>query len=106
MNARRFSVPRSEPREVLRSLMEQHGLKQSDLGDLIAQPNLSAILNGHRAISENLAKGLAQRFNVAVDVSETRGSDACQWPAIALNPASRSAIRSAGASNPMLTRIN
>jgi antitoxin component HigA of HigAB toxin-antitoxin module len=48
--------------------MDQRGLKQSDLGDLIAQPNLSAILNGHRSISRDLAKALAQRFNVSVDV--------------------------------------
>jgi HTH-type transcriptional regulator/antitoxin HigA len=63
-----FAIPRSEPREVLRYLMDQHGLKQSDLGDIIAQPNVSAILNGHRSISRDVAKALAQRFNVAVDV--------------------------------------
>ena len=67
-DAEHFGVPSSEPREVLRFLMAQHGMKQSDLGDLIAQPNLSAILNGHRAISREVAKALAQRFNVAVDV--------------------------------------
>jgi HTH-type transcriptional regulator/antitoxin HigA len=63
-----FAIPRSEPREVLRYLMDQHGLKQSDLGDIVAQPNVSAILNGHRSISRDVAKALAQRFNVAVDV--------------------------------------
>ena len=63
-----LAIPRSEPREVLRYLMDQHGLKQSDLGDLIAQRNVSAILNGHRSISRDVAKALAQRFNVAVDV--------------------------------------
>ena len=39
-----------------------------DPGDLIAQPNVSAILNGHRSISRTLAKALAQRFNVSVEV--------------------------------------
>ena len=63
-----FSIPRSEPREVLRYLMDQQGLKQSDLGEVLAQPNVSAILNGHRSISRDVAKALAQRFNVAVDV--------------------------------------
>ena len=63
-----FAIPRSEPREVLRFLLNQHGLKQSDLGDLVAQPNVSAILNGHRSISRTLAKALAQRFNVSVEV--------------------------------------
>lgn len=63
-----FAIPQSEPREVLRYLMDQRGLKQSDLGDLIAQPNLWAILSGHRSISRDLAKALAKRFDVSVAV--------------------------------------
>ncbi|MFN7641913.1 MAG: type II toxin-antitoxin system HigA family antitoxin [Burkholderiales bacterium] len=63
-----FTIPSGEPREILRFLMEQNGLKQSELSDVIAQPNLSAILNGHRAISRDVAKALARRFKVAVDV--------------------------------------
>ena len=63
-----FAIPAGEPREVLRFLMEQHGLRQSDLSDIVAQPNLSAILNGHRAISLDVAKRLAQRFAVGLDV--------------------------------------
>lgn len=63
-----FAIPAGEPRETLRFLMEQHGLRQADLADIIAQPNLSAILNGHRAISRDVAKHLAERFGVSVDV--------------------------------------
>lgn len=63
-----FAIAAAEPREVLRFLMTQHGLKQTDLADIIAQPNLSAVLNGHRAISRMVAKRLAARFSVAVDV--------------------------------------
>jgi HTH-type transcriptional regulator/antitoxin HigA len=63
-----FAIPTSEPTEVLRFLLDQNGMKHSDLSDVVAQPNLSAILNGHRAISRDLAEALAQRFKVAVDV--------------------------------------
>ena len=63
-----FTIPSGEPREILRFLLEQNGLKQSELSDVIAQPKLSAILNGHRAISRDVAKALARRFKVAVDV--------------------------------------
>lgn len=63
-----YAVPAGEPREILSYLMQSQGIKQTDLADLVAQPNLSAILNGRRAIPRELAKGLAQRFNVAVDV--------------------------------------
>lgn len=63
-----YAIPAGEPREVLRYLMQVRGIKQIDLADLVAQPNLSAILNGRRAIPRELAKGLAQRFNVGVDV--------------------------------------
>jgi len=40
----------------------------SENDNVLAQPNVSAILNGHRSISRDVAKALAQRFNVAVDV--------------------------------------
>lgn len=67
-DATHFALARSEPRETLKFLMDQHGLKQADLAELVAQPNLSAILNGRRAISRELAKGLAKRFHVPVSV--------------------------------------
>lgn len=63
-----YLIPASEPHKVLAYLMREHGLKQTDLVDLVAQPNVSTILNGRREISRTLAKGLARRFNVAVDV--------------------------------------
>lgn len=65
---RHLMIEPSEPREVLQFLRTQNGLKQVDLADIVAQPNLSAILNGNRAISRTVAKKLAKRFNVSVDV--------------------------------------
>lgn len=63
-----FSIQPSEPRETLRFLMEQNRLKQTDLEDIVPQSNLSAILAGKRQISRDVAKKLAERFNVSVSV--------------------------------------
>lgn len=61
-------IPVAEPREVLRFLMEQHGLKQEDLNDCAPQSRISDILRGNRSISKEIAKALAQRFHVRADV--------------------------------------
>ena len=63
-----FQIPEAEPNEVLRFLMEQHGLKQEDLGDCAPQSRISDILNGKRSISKEIAKRLAHRFHVRADV--------------------------------------
>ncbi len=61
-------IPEGEPHEVLRFLMEQHGLKQEDLADCAPQGRISDILSGKRAISKAVAKALARRFHVHADV--------------------------------------
>jgi HTH-type transcriptional regulator/antitoxin HigA len=63
-----FQIPTAEPNEVLRFLMEQHGLKQEDLGDCAPQSRISDILCGKRSISKEIAKRLAHRFHVRADV--------------------------------------
>ncbi len=63
-----FRIPEAAPNEVLRFLMEQHGLKQEDLGDCAPQSRISDILTGKRSISKEIAKRLAQRFHVRADV--------------------------------------
>ncbi len=63
-----FPIPDAEPREVLRFLMEQHGLKQEDLADCAPQSRISDVLNGRRDISKDIAKKLARRFNVHADL--------------------------------------
>ena len=62
------TIPEAPPRDVLRFLMEQHGLSQSDLADCAPQSRISEILNGRREISKELAKALAKRFGVGVGV--------------------------------------
>jgi HTH-type transcriptional regulator/antitoxin HigA len=60
-----YSIEASEPREVLRYLIEIRGLKQGDLAEIVAQSNLSAILAGKRKISTTMAGKLAKYFNVS-----------------------------------------
>jgi HTH-type transcriptional regulator / antitoxin HigA len=66
--AEHVNIPDAPPREVLRFLMEQHGLTQSDLAKCAPQSRISEILNGRREISKELAKALAKRFEVGVGV--------------------------------------
>jgi HTH-type transcriptional regulator / antitoxin HigA len=66
--AEHFAIPAATPRDVLRFLMDQHGLTQSDLTDCAPQSRISDVLNGKREISKALAKALAKRFDVGVGV--------------------------------------
>lgn len=65
---RQAPMPEADPREMLRYLMEEHGLKQSDLSGLVSQGTISDILSGRRGISKALAKKLAARFQVSAAV--------------------------------------
>ncbi len=56
----------AKPVEVLKFLMEQHELKQSDLRKEIGtQGVVSEILSGNRAVNARQAKALAKRFGVS-----------------------------------------
>jgi len=61
-------VPKAEPREVLRYLLEVHDLKQKDLADIASPTVISDVLAGRRRISRNVAKALAERFGVDASV--------------------------------------
>jgi HTH-type transcriptional regulator/antitoxin HigA len=64
--SRMHPVPDAPPRKVLRLLMEQNGLTQTDLHrKLGGQPVVSAILNEKRKINSRQAKALAARFHVS-----------------------------------------
>ena len=59
----------AEPREVLKYLMEEHGLTQSDLRKEVGtQGVVSEILAGRRLINARQAKALAKRFGVSLAV--------------------------------------
>lgn len=56
----------AKPNEVLRLLMEEHGLRQSDLRKEVGtQGVVSEILRGERMINIRQAKALAERFGVS-----------------------------------------
>ncbi len=60
-----FAIEASEPKDVLRYLIESRGLKQGDLAEIVPQSNLSAILAGKRKISATLAGKLAKFFSIS-----------------------------------------
>ena len=63
-----FTIPKAQPADMLSFLMEQHNLRQEDLSDCAPQSRISEILSGKRAISKEIAKRFAHRFNVHCDV--------------------------------------
>ena len=62
------AIPEAPPGAVLQFLMEQHGLKQTNLADCAPQSRISEVLSGQRAGSKALAKRLAARFHAPVEL--------------------------------------
>jgi HTH-type transcriptional regulator/antitoxin HigA len=63
----RYALPQMEPREMLRDLLEERGLKPSSLWDVVgSKARVSEILSGKRAVSKLQAKRLAEFFGVSV----------------------------------------
>lgn len=54
--------------EVLRFLMDEHGLTQSDLPEVGSQGVVSEILNGKRELNVRQIRSLAERFGVSTAV--------------------------------------
>ncbi len=53
------------PNDALKTLMEDHGLKQSDLPEIGSQGVISEILSGKRQFNVRQIKLLSKRFNVS-----------------------------------------
>ena len=60
-----YAEPEGSPDESLKHLMEEHGLKQSDLKEIGSQGVVSEILNGRRRLNMRQIKLLAKRFNIS-----------------------------------------
>jgi HTH-type transcriptional regulator/antitoxin HigA len=60
-----YRLPEASGIEVVRFLMEQHGLTQSDLPEIGVQSVVSEILSGHRRLNVGQIQALATRFGVA-----------------------------------------
>lgn len=61
-------LEKSSPLETLKFLIEENGLRQSDLADVFGRQSVvSEVLNGKREITKNQAKSLARRFNLRLE---------------------------------------
>lgn len=62
-------LEKSSPLETLKFLIQENGLRQSDLTDVFGtQSVVSEILSGKREITKNQAKSLAQKFSLRLEV--------------------------------------
>lgn len=60
-----FSIPEAKGADVLRFLMDEHGLTQSDLPEVGSQGVVSEILNGKRELNVRQIRALSERFSVS-----------------------------------------
>lgn len=60
-----YHVPEASPESVLKYLMTEHGLNQSDLSDIGTQGVVSEILSGKRELNIRQIQVLSRRFNVS-----------------------------------------
>ncbi len=63
-----YPIPASTGADVLRFLMEEHGVTQSDLPEVGSQGVVSEILNGKRELNVRQIRVLAERFKVSTAV--------------------------------------
>jgi len=60
-----YPIPECSGADVLRFLMEEHGLTQSDLPEVGSQGVISDILRGKRELNVRQIRALAKRFQVS-----------------------------------------
>ncbi len=66
---RNIALPRAEPHKMVKYLLEEKGLKPSDLWAVVgSKSRVSEILAGKRSISKDQAKSLATFFHVPVEL--------------------------------------
>jgi HTH-type transcriptional regulator/antitoxin HigA len=64
-----YRLPQAEPRAMLAYLIEERGLKASDLWEVVgSKSRVSEILSGKRSISKDQAKRLAAFFQVPAEL--------------------------------------
>ena len=64
-----YPVPTAGPLDIVRHLMEVHGLRQKDLVDIFgAESTVSDVLNGKREITKEQIRRLSSRFRVSPSV--------------------------------------
>lgn len=63
--AEHVPIPEATPTAVLKFLMREHGLRQSDLPEIGSQGVVSEVLAGKRELNRRQIKQLAMRFGVS-----------------------------------------
>lgn len=64
-----YVIEKGDPHRMLRSLIEQNGLRQNDLLTIFGSSGVaSEVINGKRSISKAQAKKLADFFKVSADL--------------------------------------
>jgi HTH-type transcriptional regulator/antitoxin HigA len=63
-----YPIPEAAGTDILRFLMEEHGLTQSNLPEVGSQGVVSEILNGKRELNIRQIRVLAKRFKVSAAV--------------------------------------
>jgi HTH-type transcriptional regulator/antitoxin HigA len=58
-------IPKATGMDVLRYLIEEHGLTQADLPEIGSQGVVSEVLNGKRELNVRQIRALAERFHVS-----------------------------------------
>ena len=61
-------LPKTEPHKMLSYLLQEKGLKPSDLWTILPKSRVSEILSGKRSISKAQAKQFAERLRVPVEI--------------------------------------
>jgi HTH-type transcriptional regulator/antitoxin HigA len=61
-------LPEAKGTDVLRYLIDEHNLKQTDLPEIGSQGVVSEVLNGKRELNIRQIRALAERFNVSAAV--------------------------------------
>jgi HTH-type transcriptional regulator / antitoxin HigA len=61
-------IPAGKPADVLRFLMAEHGLRQSDFANIGSQGVISELLAGKRELNTRQIRKLAKRFGVSAAV--------------------------------------
>jgi HTH-type transcriptional regulator/antitoxin HigA len=66
---KRYRLPRAQPLDVVRFLMEQHGLRQKDLMDVFGTASIvSEVLSGKRELNKDHIERLCERFQVSPEL--------------------------------------
>lgn len=64
--AKQYPVPQAGPLDIIRHLMEAHGLRQKDLADVFGTESIvSDVLNGKRDLAKEHIRRLSVRFHVS-----------------------------------------